>query len=196
MAYDVNKLTKLASLKELAQRVERDYALKTELPAKVSDLTNDSNFQTDTQVAAAVASGVASADHLMRKKVASVADIDPAAEGADKYIYMVPKTDSDEDDLYDEYMVLDGKVEHVGNTKIDLSGYVQKEEGKGLSANDFTNDLKAKLEGIAAQATKVEAAAGSGTIHINGTAVTLFEVATDAEVAEMLNEVFGPEVTA
>jgi len=192
MSYDVNKLTKLAALKELAQRVERDYALKTELPTKVSDLTNDSNFQTDAQVAAAVAA----ADHLMRKKVASVADIDPTAADAAKYIYMVPKTGGKNGDKYDEYMVLDGAVEPVGDWAVDLSGYVQKEEGKGLSTNDYTTADKEKLAGIAAQATKVEAADGSGTIHINGTAVTLFEVATDAEVEEMLDEVFGHEVTA
>ncbi len=196
MAYNGNNLTRLASLKELAQRVERDYARKIELPTKVSDLTNDSNFQTGTQVAAAVASGVAAADHLMRKKVGSVSDIDPSATGADQYIYMVPKTDGRNGDKYDEYMVLDGAVEPVGDWAVDLSGYVPKEDGKGLSTNDFTTAEKEKLAGIAAQATKVEATEGSGTIHINGTAVTLFEVATDAEVAEMLNEVFGPGVTA
>lgn len=36
-------------------------------------------------------------------------------------------------------------------TKI-KSKFVEKEEGKGLSANDFTNDLKSKLDGIAAGA--------------------------------------------
>lgn len=41
---------------------------------------------------------------------------------------MVPKTGSDEDDQYDEYMVLEGKVEHVGNTKVDLSNYITKDE--------------------------------------------------------------------
>lgn len=45
-------------------------------------------------------------------------------------------------------MVLNGAVEHVGNTKVDLSGYVQKETGKGLSTNDFDNDAKTKLDGI------------------------------------------------
>lgn len=30
----------------------------------------------------------------------------------------------------------------------DLSGYVQKEAGKGLSSNDFTNEMKDKLEGL------------------------------------------------
>lgn len=32
--------------------------------------------------------------------------------------------------------------------KADLSGYVQKEEGKGLSANDFTDEAKEKLDAI------------------------------------------------
>ena len=35
---------------------------------------------------------------------------------------------------------------------VDLSGKVDKEEGKGLSSNDFTNDLKTKLDGIASGA--------------------------------------------
>ncbi len=75
-----------------------------------------------------IASAMANVDHLKRKKVTAVADIDLSADTADQYIYMVPKTGSDADDLYDEYMVLDGKVEHVGNTKVDLSGYATKAE--------------------------------------------------------------------
>lgn len=31
---------------------------------------------------------------------------------------------------------------------VDLSNYVQKEEGKGLSTNDFTNQEKSKLENL------------------------------------------------
>ena len=100
------------------------YAKKTDIPTAVSALTNDAKYQTEEQVAATVAA----ADHLARKKVASLEAIDLAAEGAEKYIYMVPKTGSDEDDQYDEYMVLDGTVEHVGNTKVDLSGYVRAED--------------------------------------------------------------------
>lgn len=36
-----------------------------------------------------------------------------------------------------------------GVLSVDLSGKVDKEDGKGLSSNDFTNELKAKLEGVA-----------------------------------------------
>lgn len=39
-----------------------------------------------------------------------------------------------------------------GVLTVDLSGKVDKEEGKGLSTNDFTDELKAKLEGIDAGA--------------------------------------------
>lgn len=120
-------------------------------------------------IGTSIAAAVAAADHLTRKKVTNVDAIDPAAEGAEKFIYMVPKTGSDEDDQYDEYMVLDGAVEHVGNTKVDLSGKVDKVDGKGLSSNDYTDEEKAKLAGI--------------------------EMATDAEVTAMLDEVFGAAQT-
>ena len=33
---------------------------------------------------------------------------------------------------------------------VDLSGYVAKEDGKGLSTNDFTDDLKNKLDTLSA----------------------------------------------
>ena len=96
MAYNVEKLTKLKALKQLAERIEADFATKKELgelsgrvddlvtlggepnvitavkvngaaqtvtdkavdiavPVKVSDLTNDSGYQTEAQVSAAVA---------------------------------------------------------------------------------------------------------------------------------------------
>lgn len=185
MAYDANKLSRVKHLKDLAQRIAEDFATRKSVEAlaeRVDDLVTAGGEPNKLEavkvngealpitdkavdVGASIAAAVAAADHLQRKKVASKDAIDPAAEGADKFIYMVPKTGSDEDDLYDEYMVLDGAVEHVGNTKVDLSGKVDKEEGKGLSSNDFTNEEKAKLAGL--------------------------ELATDAEVQEMLTEVFG-----
>ena len=149
------KITDLGALESMAQK------FKESTPAKVSDLTNDAGYQTAAQVAAAVAA----VDHLTKTKVNSADDIDPSAAGADKYIYMVPKADSEEGDLYDEYMILDGKVERIGSTRIDLSGYVPTEEGKGLSSNDFTDEERAKLAGL--------------------------EFATDEEVNAMLERVFG-----
>lgn len=237
MAYNEERLTKLRSLKELAKRIDRDFARKAELealrgrveelttvggepnaidaikvngtvqaiidkavdlavPVKVSDLDNDSGFQTGEQVAAAVAS----ADHLKRKIVESADAIAPAAADADRYIYMVRKAGGAPGDRYDEYMVIDGAVERVGDWSVDLSGYVRKEEGRGLSTNDFTDADKARLDSVSEGATKVEAGEANGTIKIDGAVLAVYtepedvvhgEFASDEEVAGMLDEVFG-----
>lgn len=164
-----------------------DKAVDIAVPVKVSDLTNDSKFQTDAEVAAAVAA----ADHLKRKIVASADAIDKTADDATQYIYMVLKGTSKSGDKYDEYMVIDGEVERVGDWTVDLSGYQPKEDGKGLSTNDYTTDDKTKLGTVAEGATKVEASETDGAIKINGADVKVVDIATDAEVAEMLTEVFG-----
>ena len=48
-----------------------------------------------------------------------------------------------------------------------------------------------KVEGIAEGATKVEASTTEGNIKINGVETAVVTIATDAEVTEMLTEVFG-----
>ena len=45
------------------------------------------------------------------------------ATGASKTIYLVPKATSGASDIYDEYLYNEG-WEKIGNTQIDLSGYV------------------------------------------------------------------------
>lgn len=137
------KHTTLEQLKKLANRTGQEVqALKTH-----------------------VAEAVAAADHLKRKIVENTDAIDLTAADASQYIYMVPKTGGKNGDKYDEYMVIDGELEPVGDWAVNLDGYVQAVEGKGLSTNDFTNEDKAKLDGIV--------------------------MATDAEVDAMLDEVFG-----
>ena len=76
------------------------------------------------------------------------------------------------------------------------SDFVAAEAGKRL----MTNAEGTKLGGIADGATKVEASTTNGNVKINGTEVTVYTepadvvhgaIATDTEVTEMLNEVFG-----
>lgn len=221
-----------------AEQTVTDKAVDITVPTKVSELSNDSKFQTDAEVAAAIAA----ADHMKRKIVNSTADIDLTAEDASQYIYMVKKSSTKTGDKYDEYMVLDGALEKVGDWEVDLSNYVQKDGNKVLSTNDFTNELLEKLNGIEAGANKythaVHDAHASGfykvTVDAEGhvTAVAAVEktditalgipgentqyvvataesdglmskedkakldgfiAATEAEVTEMLNEVFAAE---
>ena len=57
----------------------------------------------------------------------------------------------------------------------------------------MTGTDKAKLDGIAEGATKVEASTTPGNIKINGSETAVVTIATDEEVTEMLNEVFGAQ---
>ena len=180
-SYDLTRTPALRDLQELGRRQknvtdglgQRVSALETNAPTKVGDLTNDKKYQ--TEVSAAINKAVAAADHLKRKIVASAGDIDLKAADAAQYIYMVPKGTAGTSDKYDEYMVIDGVLEKMGDWKVDLSGYVQKEAGKGLSTNDYTSADKQKV-------TNMEK-----TMDARITA----SMATDTEVNAMLDELFG-----
>ena len=145
-------------------------AVDIKMPTKVGDLTNDQKFQTETEVSTAISKAVAAADHLKRKIVASTADIDLKAADASQAIYMVPKGTAGDADKYDEYMVINGVLEKMGDWGVDLSGYVQKETGKGLSTNDYTTAEKTKLGGIEEGANKythpTHTAAASGLYKV------------------------------
>nr|DAY70095.1 MAG TPA: hypothetical protein [Caudoviricetes sp.] len=61
----------------------------------------------------------------------------------------------------------------------------------GGASGLMTGADKTKLDGIAVGATKVEASDTPGNIKINGAETPVVTIATDGEVTEMLNEVFG-----
>ena len=74
------------------------------------------------QNAQQVQSLIANSSHLKREKVTTLPDASTADVNT---IYMVPKSGST-GDVFNEYMVIDGKFELVGNSEVDLSGYLQK----------------------------------------------------------------------
>lgn len=63
----------------------------------------------------------------------------------------------------------------------DLSNFVEKETGKGLSTNDFTDEYKGKLDGVSTEANKTTVTAETmtagtkiGTVSIDGTDTDLY----------------------
>ena len=130
----------------------------------------DYNIQdayTKEEVETYVTSAVLNVNHLKRIKVSSVEAIDPNAEKADQYIYMVPVSNEDLEtsDRYDEYMVIDGQVEKVGSWKVDLSEYLTIESFNTSIANyynkseidELVNDVKEDLATyITATDTRIE----------------------------------------
>lgn len=225
MAYNENSLTRLKALKDLAQRINTNFATKTELntltgrvdglvatggepntlesvkvngsaltitdkavditvPTNVSELTNDSNYQSSTEVSNAIATAIAAAGHASFEKADSVPDPTTAQENV-MYLVMNSKTKH-----YDIYAKVGEEVVLLDDTTVDLTNYVEKVEGHGL----YPDEDKTKLAGISAGATKVTATEGNSSINIDGTDIKLFDIASDAEVTEMLDEVFSTAV--
>ena len=106
-------------------------ANSTDIPTKVSGLQNDSNYQTDTDVTTVltpyatktyVGEQISNADHLKREIVTEI----PKPETADKNtIYMLKIESVTGNDKYREYLLIDGTVQCVGDTSVDLTDYAK-----------------------------------------------------------------------
>jgi hypothetical protein len=124
-------------------------AVDITVPTKTSQLTNDSSWQTSAQVASAIQTAIAKTGHASFQKVDTVPGVDSATENV-MYLVLNPKTKH-----YDIYAKIKGTngsytMEQLDDTTVDLSGYVQKENGKRL----MTDAESAKLAGIAEGANK------------------------------------------
>lgn len=203
MAYNEEKLARLKHLKQLAQKAKaesdavatrvkaledagaqanvletikvngvvqsiEDKAVDIKMPTKVGDLTNDQKFQTETQVSTAIQTAISKSGHASFEKADSIPSAATAKENV-LYLVMNAKTGH-----YDIYAKVNDEVVLLDDTTVDLSGYVQKETGKGLSTNDYTTDEKTKLAGIADGANKY--------VHPTHTAAAsgLYKVTVDA----------------
>ena len=125
----------------------------SDIPTKVSELQNDSNYQTDTDVTTTltnyatktyVGEQISSVDHLKREIVTEI----PSPETADKNtIYMLKIESATGEDKYREYLLIDGTVQCIGDTSVDLTDYAKKTEiptelpangGNSLTVNGHT----------------------------------------------------------
>ena len=123
-------------------------AVDISVPTEVSQLTNDSGFQTSTQVNSIVTgkgyqtqsqvqslinSAIGNITSIRYEKVTSL-----PATGSNGVIYLVACSHGTQD-IYDEYIWLSETktYEKIGNTDIDLSAYVKKSELTAITVNDL-----------------------------------------------------------
>ena len=94
-----------------------NFALKSELPTKTSQLENDSEFVDTKQVQQMLAD--------LPKFSISIVDSLPET-GQQMILYLVPK-DGEGSDVYNEYIWIDStsSFEFLGSTAVDLTGYVK-----------------------------------------------------------------------
>lgn len=184
-------------------------------PTKVSDFTNDTGFITNTVnnlVNYYLKSEIYTKTEVnsLVQPFAQFAVVQtlPVEDISLTTIYLVPKNPAQTDNIYDEYINTDGTSsgwEKIGDTEVDLSNYytksetysksevdasllgkVDKVEGKGLSANDFTDTLKDKLDGIEAEANK--------TVVDNSVTATSTNPVESKAIYNLLNDLL-PEAT-
>lgn len=108
----------------------------TKIPANTSDLTNDSGFITRT------VSDLA--NYYLKSETYSKAELDnkisaipkfsievvtslPTSNISDTTVYLVA-SGNEEDNLYTEYIYVNGEWEYLGKQTVDLTGYVQRTE--------------------------------------------------------------------
>lgn len=172
---------------ELAKKADAE-TVTTELAKKADADSVYTIEEADDAIESAIAAAIVDADHLKREIVEKLEDINPAAEGADKIIYMVPTGLQADDDKYDEYMVINGFVEKVGSWEVDLSAYAK--------TADVNNSLSLK-----ANSADVEAAlADKVDVDDNARLMTLAEGEKLANIAEgaevnVINSVDAAEFT-
>ena len=105
MAYTETKLTNLGHLKDLAIKSQAEIAaVEAKIPTNVSQLTNDAQYQTSSQVTTAIQQAIAASGHASFQKVDAV----PEAESAQTNIlYLVM---NDETSHYDIYAKVDNEM--------------------------------------------------------------------------------------
>lgn len=149
-------------------------ANNSDIPTKVSGLQNDSNYQTDTDVATALTPYAKSADvtkEITNKVAEIVADapedfntlkemsdwisnhendasaMNSAISDNKTSITALQTGKADKSEIPTKVSELENDSNYLTEHQ-DISNLVVKEEGKGLSSNDYTSDEKTKLGNI------------------------------------------------
>ena len=156
-----------------------DYAKKTEIPTKLSELTNDKIFKTEVEIQAMINNST----KLKKEVVTSL-----PSTGKEDIIYLL-KNKNYTNNFYTEYLWIGGKWEIIGDTKVDLTDYAKKSDiktrlsemtsdsthrtvtdkekstwnnkvdaviGKSLSTNDFTDIFKNQLSNFSVMSSNVD----------------------------------------
>lgn len=97
---------------------------------------------TKAEADTAINTAVANADHLKRK----IVDTLPNVEDADEHtIYMVKKISGSGEQQYDEYMLINDSFEKIGDSSINLTGYAT-EEYVNTTVGNLNESITTRIE--------------------------------------------------
>jgi hypothetical protein len=155
----------LATKQELAsglatKQAKGDYALAEDIPTLISQLQNDSGYQTQTQVLALIA-------QIPQFSISIVSSLPQV--GDKMTIYLVPK-DGSGDDVYNEYIWIESSstYEFIGTTAVDLTDYIKN--------TDYATGSKA---GIVRPANGLFMSGSTGAVLIAKASTVQIDAKTD-----------------
>ena len=151
----------------------RDGVLAGEIDALETSL---SNVYTKKDTDNAIAAAIAAVDHLSREIVETLPE-----NASENVIYMVLRGDGTGQDVYNEYMYINGAWEIIGDTSVDLTDYAKKEDivVKSVSS-DFTVTEAGQLTLKADAAPEID---GSNISNIAISNVVGLQTVLDSKVA-------------
>ena len=151
----------------------QDGVLAGEIDALETSLTD---VYTKTETDSAIATAIAAVDHLSREIVETLPE-----NANENVIYMVRREDGAGQDVYNEYMYINGTWEIIGDTSVDLTGYAKKEDILVKSVSpDFTVTEAGQLTLKADAAPEIN---GSNISNIAISNVTGLQAALNSKVA-------------
>lgn len=158
----------------LIARVEALEAQDGVLAGEINAL--ETNVYTKTETDSAIAAAIAAVDHLSREIVETL----PENANAN-VIYMVRREGGTGQDVYNEYMYINGAWEIIGDTSVDLTGYAKTEDilVKSVSS-DFTVTGDGQLTFKAGAAPEID---GSKISNIAISNVVNLQTTLDSKVA-------------
>lgn len=118
-----------------AQEIAPDKSVDIVVPTNNNQLTNGAGYQNAAQVEAAITqkgyqtaqqvqTAIEAAKHFKREIVESLPEVGTAKEDV---IYLVKSASATGgNNAYDEFIVVEGKWEKIGDTRVDLTGYVKE----------------------------------------------------------------------
>lgn len=99
-------------------QTDNKFATKEVVNADVANLAN--NYWTKQETAAAIA-------NVQTMDIIVVQELPPVAQAHQYTIYLVPATDVEQNNVHDEYLLINGAFQLIGSTAVDLTQYLLKD---------------------------------------------------------------------
>lgn len=164
-------------------------------PTKLSELSNDVNFITNsvnnltnyyTKTNTYTKTEVNDLINGITSMNVAVVQTLPTSGISATTIYLVPKSTSQTNNAYDEYLYVNNKWEKIGDTTIDLSNYALKSEIPTVT-NDLTDTLKSHYDSAYTHSQSTHAPSNAQAnvleaVKVNGVTQTISNKAVNITV--------------